>query len=241
MKPDEATAPGEATMKAPATKPALILQHGDLGPPALLGEWARARGIAVEIHRSDQHRPLPEINGQPFVASLGSNHSPNDTHVPEVSREVQFIDRVVAAGVPVLGLCFGGQVLAKVLGAKVEPSPEPELGWHRIRVRAPELLVEGPWLQWHYYRFSLPPGARELAYSPAAVQAFSHGPHLGIQFHPESTLELALEWARVDRARRDDDAIPDRGDLVAVGREHAAAAREAAFRLFDAFRERAAA
>ena len=220
-------------------KPALILQHGDLGPPAILGEWAAARDIPVHIHRSDLEESLPEVNGHLFVASLGSNYSPTDLDVPKVVEELEFIDRVVAAGVPVLGLCYGGQALAKVLGGDVGPAPEPELGWYRVRAREPELVAEGPWLQWHYNSFTLPPGARALADSPAGLQAFSCGPHLGVQFHPESTLELALEWARVDRERTRDRAIPDQRSLVDAGCKHAAAARAGAFRLFDAFWERA--
>ena len=67
---------------------------------------------------------------------------------------------------PVLGLCYGGQVLAAVLGAEVGPAPMPELGWRTIETDDPELVPAGPWLEWHYERFCTPPGATELARPP---------------------------------------------------------------------------
>jgi GMP synthase-like glutamine amidotransferase len=219
-------------------KAALILQHGELGPPGILAEWAALRGIPVQIHRSDSGEPLPDVDGQQFVASLGSKYNPLDVDVPEVARELEFIHSVVAAGIPVLGLCYGGQMLAKVLGGEVEIAPEPEIGWSAVRTRAPELVAEGPWIQWHYARFTLPPGARLLAESPVALQAFSQGPHLGVQFHPESTLELALQWAHADTEQLRQRGM-DGVALVESGRKHAARAREAAYMLFDRFWETA--
>jgi GMP synthase-like glutamine amidotransferase len=217
--------------------PALVLQHGDWGPPALLAEWADAAGIPYEIHRVDLGpTQIPAPAGRPFVACLGSDHSPRDREtVPEVAAELDFLKKTVAAGVPVLGLCFGGQMLSAVLGGEVERAPEPELGWHTIRSASPDLIPEGPWLQWHYDRFTLPPGARELARSPRALQAFGHGPHLGIQFHPESTIEIVKEWARSDAANLAELGIGDGEALAEAGRAHQAAARQNAFHLFDAF------
>lgn len=218
---------------------ALILQHGDWGPPDLLGEWARERGIPVEVHCAHLGEPLPQLEHRPFVVSLGSDLSPLDRHLPVVADELELLGRAVQADVPVLGLCYGGQMLATVLGGRTEAAPEPELGWHRVESEDPAEVPEGPWLQWHYHRFTLPPGARALAHSPRALQAFSHGRHLGVQFHPESTIETVQEWARLDAERVATLGIPDPPGMVEQGREHAAAAREAAFRLFDAFWERA--
>lgn len=220
-------------------KPALMLQHGDWGPPALLGEWADAHGIPYETHRVDLDHRLPELDGQPFIASLGSDHSPRESEVTEVIAELEFVRQAVARSIPVLGLCYGGQVLAHVLGGSVEAAPEPELGWHKVRSASPDEIPEGPWLQWHYDRFTLPPRAQELASSPRAVQAFRQGPHLGLQFHPESTIEIVKEWARLDSERLTRLGIEDGEALAEAGRAKEERARQDAFHLFDAFWQRA--
>jgi GMP synthase-like glutamine amidotransferase len=218
---------------------ALILQHGDWGPPGLLGEWAEARGIALDVHHAKHGAPLPELNGQAFVASLGSPHNPNDTDVAEVAAELAFLQAAVARDIPVLGLCFGGQMLAATLGGTVEQAPQREIGWHAIDSTNTEEIPEGPWLQWHFDRFTLPPGAQQLASSPAGVQAFRHGRHLGVQFHPESTIDIVRQWARAEDPRLDDLSVADREQLLEDGRDHADAAQAAAFDLFDAFWRRA--
>jgi GMP synthase-like glutamine amidotransferase len=217
----------------------LVLQHGDWGPPALLGDWAASRGIALDVHHAQSGAPLPALNGQAFVASLGSPHNPADTDVAEVADELAFLEAAVGRGIPVLGLCFGGQALAAVLGGTVERAPRPELGWHKVRSSAPEVVPEGPWLQWHFDRFTLPPGAEELASSEIGLQAFAHGRHLGVQFHPESTIEIVAQWARADDERLREHGVTDGEALLEQGRHHAGAAITAAFDLFDAFWRRA--
>jgi GMP synthase-like glutamine amidotransferase len=221
---------------------ALVLQHGNSDPPAppgILGDWAALHGIHLDVHHAASGAPLPALNGQAFVASLGSPHNPDDLGIPEVAAELAFIEEAVERGIPVLGLCFGGQVLAKVLGATIERAPEPELGWHAVETADPSVVPEGPWLQWHFHRFTLPDGAEALATSPAGVQAFGHGPHLGVQFHPESTIEIVRRWARADRDRLAALGIDDGEALLERGRPHADAAVTAAFDLFDAFWRRA--
>ncbi len=221
--------------------PALFLQHGEDGPPGLLADWARERGIPFVVHRVDlDPGNLPEIRDQPFIVSLGSDRSPNDRDVAEVAAELELLERAVACGIPVLGVCYGAQALAVVLGGIVERAPEPELGWHHVESHAPEWIPEGPWLQWHYDRFTLPPGARVLARSARALQAFAHGPHLGLQFHPESTVEIVAGWARSDAKRLVELGIEDGERLADAGRDHVRAARAAAFKLFDAFWHRRA-
>ncbi|MFL5888767.1 MAG: type 1 glutamine amidotransferase [Solirubrobacteraceae bacterium] len=214
---------------------ALILQHGDSGPPGVLGDWAAARGIELEIHLAQSGAPLPALNGQAFIASLGSPHNPADLHIPEVAAELAYVEQAIARDIPVLGLCFGGQMLAKALGGEIEKAPHPELGWHAIDSAAPEIVPPGPWLQWHFDRFTVPAGAELLATSAAGPQAFTHGRHLGVQFHPESTIEIVRSWARSDDERVRALGIGDGEALLERGRRHATAAVSAAFDLFDAF------
>jgi GMP synthase-like glutamine amidotransferase len=213
----------------------LIRQHGETGPPGLLGEWLEARGIAYEISDS-RVEALPDPRQYSAVASLGCRFCPADTDVPQVAGELRLIEQAVEHDVPVLGLCFGGQVLAKVLGGEIERAPTPELGWRSIDTDEPDAVPAGPWLLWHYERFTTPPGAREVARTKDATQAFRYGRHLGVQFHPESTVDIVAGWARKDAERLHALGIADGTELIVATAERKAAARDAAFRLFDAFR-----
>jgi GMP synthase-like glutamine amidotransferase len=216
-------------------KPALIRQHGPSGPPALLGEWLAEREIPFVIDESWRLGPLPDPAEHSFVASLGSKHSPRDEHEPAVLAELELLGRAVELDVPVLGLCYGGQVLAHVLGGVVERAPVPELGWREIETDDPGLIPAGPWLEWHYDRFTTPPGAVELARTAHATQAFRHGVHLGTQFHPESTIDIVAGWASHDAERLAAIGVRDPAALIAASLAQLDAARDAAFRLFDAF------
>src|SRR5262252_4331544 len=112
------------------------------------------------------------------------------------AAERSFLDRLLAAEVPVLGICFGAQALARVLGARVYRLSAPEIGWAWVTARCPA-LPEGPWLSWHYDGFDLPAGAAELGANEVSLQAFSLGPHTGVQFHPEATQPIARSWVEI--------------------------------------------
>jgi GMP synthase-like glutamine amidotransferase len=216
-------------------KHVLIRQHLETAPPGRLAAWLDARGLAYDVDRSWLGGPLPDPDDYAFVASLGHDRGANDTHDPAVVAERELLGLAVEREVPVLGLCYGGQVLAAVLGGDVAPAPVPELGWREIQTDDPRLVPPGPWLEWHYERFSPPPGATELARTAEASQAFRLGPHLGVQFHPEATVEIAAGWARADAEQLAELAIEDGAALFNASRERREAAGAAAFQLFDAF------
>ena len=204
----------------------LIRQHVDSAPPGLFAAWLDARGIACEVSRSWLAGPLPDPAGYAFVVSLGHDRGAYETGDPAVAAERELLATAVQRDVPVLGLCYGGQVLAAVLGGKVDRAPVPELGWREVETGDAGVIPAGPWLEWHYDRFTTPPGATELARTADAQQAFRLGPHLGVQFHPEATVEIVAGWAVAD-GRED---VP-----LAAPPEQREAARSAAFRLFDGF------
>lgn len=220
-------------------KPVLVRQHEKMTPPGLLADWLRERDIPFEVSPSWYGTAAPEPTEYSFVASLGSPYGPNDTQEPAVVEELKLIENAVENEVPVLGLCYGGEVLSVVLGGRVEQAPKPELGWREIETDDPDAVPAGPWLEWHYERFTTPPGAVEVARTADAVQAFRIGPHIGVQFHPESTVEIVSNWAGMDTERLTALGIEDGAALLAVPRERQEAAKKAAFCFFDAFMDNA--
>jgi GMP synthase-like glutamine amidotransferase len=212
------------------TRPGIVLQQGDLGPPGVFEQWLRARGIDYEVHAAWRD-PLPDVRGARFLAPLGSIHSVTQQEPDWVPAEVELVRQAVADDVPVLGLCFGGQALSAVLGGGVDRLPETEIGWIPVESLAPEELPVGPWLHWHNEALRIPPGATLLGHSPAGPAAFRHGPHLAVQFHPEVTPEIVDAWARADPALESHGVT--REELAEQAARHAEQARDAAFALFD--------
>jgi GMP synthase-like glutamine amidotransferase len=221
-----------------STRPLLILQHGPAGPPGVLGEWLGERGIAFEIHRAWETPLAVSPTEYRAIASLGSEHAPSAGAPPWVGREVSFLRDAVAAEVPVLGLCFGGEALAVALGGEVVPAPRAEIGWMEVSTRDPRTIPPGPWLLFHWEAIRVPAQAAELATTPTGPAAFRAGPHLGTQFHPEATPEIAALWARheAERGRLEPLGLTEEG-LAEQGRTHAPAAARAARALFDAWWE----
>jgi GMP synthase-like glutamine amidotransferase len=216
----------------------LVLQHGGHAPPGLLGDWLAARAIPYRVHEAGREALPADPAGLPFVASLGSETSANADDPAWVALEIDFLRRAVDANVPVLGLCFGGQALARALGAAVVPGPA-EVGWIRIETDEPRRIPAGPWLVFHSEFFEVPDGARELARNAGGPQAFALGPHLATQFHPEVTPEIVDGWAAFVETRATPFQV-DRRALLATGRRCAAEAASHAERLFDAWWARAA-
>jgi len=189
---------------------ALILQHEEPTPPGLVTEWLAEQGASVETLRIDVDDREVDPTGYDLIVSLGSEFAAFDDSKAFVAREARLMRRAVDADVPVLGLCFGGQMLARVLGGEVSRGAESEIGWLPVRSSDPALVPEGPWFQWHFDTFTVPPGATLVAESDVAPQAFVAGRSLGLQFHPEVTMQIMDDWVRVYRHELDADGVdPD--------------------------------
>jgi GMP synthase-like glutamine amidotransferase len=172
----------------------LVVEHDPDAPAGLLADWASGRGLKIDTVRLHAGDVLPDAPSACDAAVvLGSEQTAYDDTVPWLAGELAFVETLVGASVPVLGICFGGQVLARVLGARVFRLAVPEIGWVHARSRSP-LLAAGPWLSWHRDAFDLPSGAAELAASEVSLQGFTLGPHAGLQFHPEATEAIARSW-----------------------------------------------
>lgn len=180
---------------------ALIANRDDLDP-GFVGHSLRRRGYSfIEFIREDS-QSWPTLDGIDLVVAMGSGWSTYWDHVAEpVSAEQALLSTAMSRQIPVLGICFGAQQLAITLGGSVTKAQSPEIGWFFVEnvpetaSKAPSVLTEGPWMQWHYDRFSVPSGAVVLAQSPVGPQAMVCGRALGLQFHPEATESIVRMWS----------------------------------------------
>lgn len=182
-------------------KPVLILQFMADDTPAYLGTWLQRAGLPADIRLAGVAHFPERLDGFRALALLGGPMSVNDD-LPYLRDAERLIAAAMAAGVPVVGHCLGGQLMARTLGARVQASPAPEVGWHTMQCIASAPCDEwfGPdatqaVFHWHYEAFALPPQATLLASSPQCPhQAFALGPHLAMQFHVEVDVEKVGAW-----------------------------------------------
>ena len=218
---------------------ALIVQHEAPTPPGLVSDWLAQRAASVDVLRIDLEDHVPDPRDYDLIVSLGSEFPAFDDSVPFIGRETQLIQQAVSADVPFLGLCFGGQLMARVLGGRSFRADRSEIGWLPVRTNDPELVGEGPWFQWHFDSFTLPPGARLIAETDIGPQAYLIGRSLGLQFHPEVTPEIMAAWVGAYRHELDAEGV-DPDALLEETRRRAATARANAERLLNAYLENVA-
>lgn len=218
---------------------ALVIQHERPTPGGYVHDWLAERGADQDVYRIDIEDREVDPRDYGIVVSLGSEFAAFDDSVPWLGREMQLLRDSVQRDIPVLGICFGGQLLARVLGGRSFRGELAEIGWLPVRSEDDSLVPSGPWFQWHFDTFTAPPGARLIADSVAGPQAFTIGRSLGLQFHPEVTPEIMEAWVAAYRHELDQEGVdPDR--LLQETYERADHAHDAAGRLFDAFLHRVA-
>lgn len=190
----------------------LAIQNDPTDPPALTGEWLEELGIRVDIVRADLGEIVPSRvpEGVHGLLSLGGSMGANDDeHAPWLVAERELLADAVATGVPVLGLCLGGQLLAAAMGGRVTLGPTTEVGVVNVRrtldgLRDPVISQvvpsagsDIPAAQWHQDNIvQLPDEAVLLLTNDACpVQGFRVGDAAyGLQMHPEVDGPTYASW-----------------------------------------------
>jgi GMP synthase-like glutamine amidotransferase len=214
---------------------ALVLKPHRLSSAGNVGEALLERGVGPVDHvLSEDGRP-PNVDAFDLMLVMGAPWSVYGEDVaPWIEGALGAIRDAVVQHVPVLGICFGAQVFAQAMGGRARPAEDLEVGWRTVQTSDPSLVPEGPWFMWHGDTFDLPGGATTVAWTDVGVQAYTMGPHVCVQFHPEATPEILAAWLDHD----DEDirrAGLDPSDLLAETRRREPEARARAAALVDRF------
>ncbi len=183
--------------------------HVPFEGPALIGDWAEQRGYSLsQSHALTETFPSLEEVGM-LVVMGGPMSADDEAAHPWLAAEKTYVRSAIDAGIPVLGVCLGAQILAEVLGGHVRRAEESEIGWFPVGLTPygcseplfalwPATFIAG---HWHSDTFDLPDGISPvLASNPTRNQAFVYGDRVvGLQFHLEWTPEaLATLVENVD-------------------------------------------
>lgn len=227
----------------------LFIQHDHVSPYGPVGERFLELGHEVEtlrivpeeqFHSPNVRAEFPAVGDYDIVVPMGAPWGAwdDDSIGNWLLPEIEYLKACHNFGTPVLGLCFGGQLMARALGGSVSRAPSHEIGYSYIYSDDESLVANGPWFQWHYDRFVVPPLAIEIARNSRASQAFVQGRTLGLQFHPELVSDMLAQWiaegglAALERDGQDPEILMEH-----VRREDSASRKRAAA-LVDAFMER---
>lgn len=180
------------------------LQHVAFEGLGSIEDWVRRGGHtlgATHFYRGD---PLPAVDAVDLLVVMGGPMNIyEEADYPWLADEKRFIERAIAAGRRVLGICLGAQLVADVLGARVVANAEKEIGWFQVEktesAAASRLFAAFPTqldvFHWHGDTFDIPAGAVRVARSAGcANQAFVYDERVvGLQFHLEATPDSARQ------------------------------------------------
>lgn len=229
----------------------LILAHNHVSPAGPIARAFEKRGFEVvemlvvpgELRSSPNvNFTFPDPSEYDVIVPMGSPWGAwDDKKIGKwLQPELEWLREADQVGTPVFGVCFGGQLLARAHGGSVQHAPEPEIGWRTLETDSPELVGTGPWFQFHYDRWVLPPQAREIARNDKASQAFVLRKNLALQFHPELNVDALAAWIADGAGEMILDDGQDPVAMLETTRQESAAAELRADALVAAFLEQVA-
>jgi GMP synthase-like glutamine amidotransferase len=206
-------------------KPIRIFRHITCEGPGYLASFLENYNIPFELVRIDAGEPPPpQIDDVSALVFMGGPMSVND-NLAWIHQELALIQKAVAADLPVLGHCLGGQLIAKALGGSITANPVKEIGWLPIQKIDNEQADD--WLKdiqdnclafhWHGETFSIPDAATPILKSRhCAHQGFVIGNSLALQCHVEMTGEMVREWASLyeDELAEPSDTVQSRATIT---------------------------
>jgi GMP synthase-like glutamine amidotransferase len=181
-----------------------FIQHVSFETPGYLLEWAQQQQHNISFIETFNEIVFPTPGDIDLLIIMGGPMGVyEEERYPWLKQEKKFIKEVIEKGKKVLGICLGSQLIAEVLGARVYPNTEKEIGWwpvSTIKTTAVDKLLrdlpdEFVSFHWHGDTFDLPKGAIHLFTTPACPhQGYLIGNNIAaLQFHPEATDVLINE------------------------------------------------
>ena len=186
-------------------RPVAIFRYAAAEGPGYLVRFLDTNAIPWQLIKIDVGDAVPaSIESYSGVVLMGGPMSVNDD-LPWMAPMLDFIREAVAADIPVLGHCLGGQLMSKALGAQVTQNSTKEIGWGEVSVS--KNTIAQTWFgdiesfngfHWHGETFALPVGATHLLVSEHCQnQAYALGKHLALQCHIEMTPEMVASWCEL--------------------------------------------
>lgn len=188
-------------------KPILIIQNCQAESAGTILDYFNMNGISYTVFHSYNNNEFPDLDSFDAVINLGCPTSVTEyLKHPFLQKLYSYVAQIVKANKPYLGICFGGQILAKVLGASVKANNVKEIGTYEItqtqEASEDSLFKNIPnefhAFHWHGDTFGIPFGATLLATSKDCKnQAFRKNNAYGIQFHFEANIDEVPSWCDV--------------------------------------------
>ena len=185
-------------------KPILIIQNCPIESAGTIIEYLSEQALPYQVNHNYKDQPLPELDSVEAVIALGTPDSAfTYNEQPYLKNLYDYIARILRKDIPYLGICCGAQMLARVMGAKVERNHTKEIGTYHVKLTeagSDDPIFKGfppsfPVFQWHGDTFRIPFGAKHLAESKDCKnQAFRKGNALGFQFHFEADIKEVPTW-----------------------------------------------